>query len=133
MNIRAKNGRLYDPDVSTLIGKRVISDGSIQRLHRTKNGSYFFYITDANGNKLELTPTTYDKALKWAEEYGNKEMIRSFMTCSDNKIRHCKVKIKEYDLSRLELIAKKNSLTLKDTLKLIALQYMKGENVNEKE
>ena len=50
------------------------------------------------------------------------------MKCDVDQLRHYTVKLKECDLSRLELIAKKECLTVKDTLQLIALQYVQMLN-----
>ena len=123
MRIYASNGKGYDPDTAQLIGKKVLPDGSVQRLHRTKNGIYFFFETSAANNTKTVVPSTYDNAIEWAEKYGDKEMVYTYMKCSADQLRHYTVKLKECDLSRLELIAKKECLTVKDTLQLIALQY----------
>ena len=123
MRIYASNGKSYDPDTAQLIGKKVFPDGSIQQLHRTKNGMYFFFETSVTDNTKKVVPSTYDNALEWAEKYGDKEMVYTYMKCDVDQLRHYTVKLKECDLSRLELIAKKECLTVKDTLQLIALQY----------
>lgn len=123
MRIYASNGKGYDPDTAQLIGKKVLPDGSVQRLHRTKNGIYFFFETSAANNTKTVVPSTYDNAIEWAEKYGDKEMVYTYMKCDVDQLRHYTVKLKECDLSKLELIAKKECLTVKDTLQLIALQY----------
>lgn len=123
MRIYASNGKGYDPDTAQLIGKKVLPDGSVQRLHRTKNGIYFFFETSAANNTKTVVPSTYDNAIEWAEKYGDKEVVYTYMKCDVDQLRHYTVKLKECDLSRLELIAKKECLTVKDTLQLIALQY----------
>ena len=123
MRIYASNGKGYDPDTAQLIGKKVLPDESVQRLHRTKNGIYFFFETSAANNTKTVVPSTYDNAIEWAEKYGDKEMVYTYMKCDVDQLRHYTVKLKECDLSRLELIAKKECLTVKDTLQLIALQY----------
>lgn len=123
MRIYASNGKGYDPDTAQLIGKKVFPDGSVQRLHRTKNGVYFFFETSVANNTKTVVPSTYDNAIEWAEKYGDKEMVYAYMKCDVDQLRHYTVKLKECDLSRLELIAKKERLTVKDTLQLIALQY----------
>ena len=123
MRIYASNGKGYDPDTAQLIGKKVLPDGSVQRLHRTKNGIYFFFETSVDNNTKTVVPSTYDNAIEWAEKYGDKKMVYTYMKCDVDQLRHYTVKLKECDLSRLELIAKKECLTVKDTLQLIALQY----------
>lgn len=123
MRIYASNGKGYDPDTAQLIGKKVLPDGSVQRLHRTKNGIYFFFETSVDNNTKTVVPSTYDNAIEWAEKYGDKEVVYTYMKCDVDQLRHYTVKLKECDLSRLELIAKKERLTVKDTLQLIALQY----------
>lgn len=123
MRIYASNGKGYDPDTAQLIGKKVLPDGSVQRLHRTKNGIYFFFETSVDNNTKTVVPSTYDNAIEWAEKYGDKEVVYTYMKCDVDQLRHYTVKLKECDLSRLELIAKKECLTVKDTLQLIALQY----------
>lgn len=127
MRIRAANGKLYDPDAAAIIGKRTFSDGIIQTLHRSGAGSYFFYEVSEGNSKKRIVPTTYDEALEWANEYGYKNSVDTVMRCPDNQFKHFKVKLKECDLSRLKLIAKREGLTLKDTLDLIAIQYNGGE------
>ena len=136
MRIYASNGKGYDPDTAQLIGKKVLPDGSVQRLHRTKNGIYFFFETSAANNTKTVVPSTYDNAIEWAEKYGDKEMVYTYMKCDVDQLRHYTVKLKECDLSRLELIAKKECLTVKDTLQLIALQYdqmLNGGDIVEEE
>ena len=128
MRIYASNGKGYDPDTAQLIGKKVLPDGSVQRLHRTKNGIYFFFETSAANNTKTVVPSTYDNAIEWAEKYGDKKMVYTYMKCDVDQLRHYTVKLKECDLSRLELIAKKECLTVKDTLQLIALQYVQMLN-----
>lgn len=132
MRIRASNGKLYDPDAASIIGKRVLSDGTIQTLHRSGAGSYFFYEVTVNNPKKRVIPTTYDEALEWANSYGYKNAVDTIMRCPDNQFKHFKVKLKECDLSRLKLIAKKEGLNLKDTLDLIATQFNGGEQFIEK-
>lgn len=133
MRIRASNGKLYDPDKSALIGKRVLPNGIIQTLHRSVVGSYFFYEVPVDNSKKTIIPTTYDDALDWADKYGYKDVVDTVMKCPENQSRFFKVRLKECDLSRLELIAKKECLTLKDTLSLITTQYNGGEEFIEKE
>lgn len=127
MRIRASNGKLYDPDAAAIIGKKVFPDGTIQTLHRSGAGSYFFYEIAVDNSKKRIMPTTYDEALEWANKYGYKNAVDTVMKCPDNQFRHFKVKLKECDLSRLKLIAKKEGTTLKDALNLIATQYNGGE------
>ena len=136
MRIYASNGKGYDPDTAQLIGKKVLPDGSVQRLHRTKNGIYFFFETSVDNNTKTVVPLTYDNAIEWAEKYGDKKMVYTYMKCDVDQLRHYTVKLKECDLSRLELIAKKECLTVKDTLQLIALQYdqmLNGGDIVEEE
>lgn len=133
MRIRAANGKLYDPDAATLIGKVLLSDGTIQTLHRSGGGSYFFYEVAADNSKKIIIPTTYDEALEWANKYGYKNVIDTVIRCPENQSRFFKVRFKERDLSRLELIAKKECLTLKGVLRLIVDQYSEGEKSIEKE
>lgn len=132
MRIRAANGKLYDPDAAAIIGKKISSDGTIQTLHRSGAGSYFFYEVSVENSKKRIVPTTYDEALEWANEYGYKNSVDTFMKCSESQSRLFKVRLKECDLSRLELIAKKECLTLKGVLSLIAAQYNEGEEHFEK-
>ena len=68
MRIYASNGKGYDPDTAQLIGKKVFPDGSVQRLHRTKNGIYFFFETSVDNNAKTVVPSTYDNAIEWAEK-----------------------------------------------------------------
>lgn len=133
MRIRAANGKLYDPDAAAIIGERVSSDGIIQTLHRSGAGSYFFYEVSVENSKKRIVPTTYDEALEWANKYGYKNVVDTVMRCPENQSRLFKVRFKERDLSRLELIAKKECLTLKGVLRLIVDQYSEGEKSIEKE
>ena len=133
MRIRAANGKLYDPDAAAIIGKRVSSDGIIQTLHRSGAGSYFFYEVSVGNSKKRIVPTTYDEALEWANKYGYKNVVDTVMRCPENQSRLFKVRFKERDVSRLELIAKKECLTLKGVLGLIVDQYSEGEKSIEKD
>lgn len=128
MRIRASDGKFYNPDISTLIGVRTLPDGTIQRLHRTKVGAYFFYSFHINGEKKTLTPTTYDEALEWAEKYGDKEMVDTYMNSSADQLRHFTVQLTERNLSRLELIAKENCMTIKDVIHLLVTEYERIHN-----
>lgn len=122
MRIRASNGRLYDPEKSAVIGERVLPDGKIQRLQRSVVGAYFFFETPSESTKSAVTPTTYDEALEWAKEYIDKDSLTK-MTYPNNNIYHLTTTLKRMDYSRLEMIAKRECLSLKDSLNLIARQY----------
>jgi len=123
MRIRASNGRLYDPEKSAVIGERVLPDGKIQRLQRSVVGAYFFFETPSESTKSAVTPTTYDEALEWAKKYLTKETIDSCMDWSSEEKCYLDIVITDFNRSRLEMIAKREGLSLSKCLSLISKQY----------
>lgn len=123
MRVQAPNGRFYDPEKSAVIGERVTPDGKIQRLQRSVVGAYFFFETPSKSMRSAVTPTTYDEALEWAKKYIDENSLTDKMTYSNNNVYHLTTTLKRVDYSRLEMIAKRECLSLKDSLNLIARQY----------
>ena len=126
MRVQDPNGRFYDPEKSTIIGERVTPDGKIQRLQRSVVGAYFFFETPSKSMRSAVTPTTYDEALEWAKKYAEQRLIEKYMVYPKKKEKVFGVVLSQCDYDKLSLIAKENSLSLKDTLSLLAKQYFEN-------
>ena len=126
MRVQAPNGRFYDPEKSAVIGERVTPDGKTQRLQRSVVGAYFFFETPSKSMRSAVTPATYDEALEWAKKYLTKEIINTCMDWSSEERCYLDIVITDFNRSRLEMIAKKEGLSLSKCLSLISKQYYKS-------
>lgn len=80
MRIRASDGKLYDPEKSNVLDKRIKPDGKTESLLRTINGAYYLYTTPEYETKsMSITPLSYDSALEWIDNYSSREKINGIM------------------------------------------------------
>ena len=86
MRIRASNGKLYNPDKSTIIDKYEFSDGHTESLMRSINGAYFIYITpEPKVKSKSIMPMTYDESLKWVDKYSSRDKVEGIMIYNEPK------------------------------------------------
>ena len=71
------NGRVYDTETATLIGKKDNGDSAASlwfseiELYRKKTGEYFTYLSRCGGGidaSHPISPVSYDAAKEWAEK-----------------------------------------------------------------
>lgn len=80
MRMRASDGKLYDPEKSNVLDKRLRPDGKTELLLRTINGSYYLYTTpELKIKSMSITPMSYDSALEWIDNYSSRDKVIGIM------------------------------------------------------